>query len=334
MVVASVPTIGLGLLTIGVIAPLVLIEIPGFIGIDLATSKKKELKWWEENRKDSYGDFNGKWIDTKLDIEVNGKKSTLWELNNKGSATEIANKKVIIFVHGLRNTHWNIIETYKYWIKKGYIILAYDQRQAGQNLRNGKISFGQKEKYDLLTVYKAVAEKSPSEIVIYGQSNGAGTTIAFAEDEDANKYMNSKNVKTNFLLESVYNSWQEAIDRMAEAHGFSKWISSLFMKKPLEAILDVDVNAKPFSDPGEIEKIEHHLYIMQGTSDTVTPIQNAIEIYEASQKSNKNVFLEEYKGLGHIGITRRKDEAEVKKALDKALKMFENWKIDGGESNV
>jgi len=61
---------------------------------------------------------------------------------------------------------------------------------------------------------------------------------------------------------------------------------------------------------------------MQGTSDTITPIENAREIYSADQKANKNVFLKEYSGLGHIGITRRKDETKVDKALDEALTKF------------
>ncbi len=346
LVAISVPLICLWAIFGGIVVPLLVFDTKIIKETTIASEIKADkfakhtLKLTEDWKTMYPVETLKKQDDSVATFKVNGKSSHIFEVKEKG--TTPATDKVVIFVHGLRGTHWNSIETMKFWFAHNYRVLSYDQRGFGENYSNGNVTFGYKEASDLDNLYEYVVNNmSFKHIIVYGQSNGAATTLSFAEQfqHDIVAAKNTKSIETNFVEEAGFSSPKTQFNDMVNLHGIMP-AALVPLSIPMYRYFTSQNLGTSFNYLDNIDLIKQKLMIVHGRSDKVVGFDMGNAMYLHRKKLNDanpgkypiRAFFKD--GMGHIDISRDHKARDNAPSGYSAI-MFDNLfnfiEHDGGE---
>lgn len=120
--------------------------------------------------------------------------------------SEIETSNVVILVHGIRGNYHDLLSTAFRYLKDGYNVILYNQRQSG--LTGGKNStFGLYEKFDLeeiATVARRIYRNG--KIGVHGFSMGAATAIMQSESNE------KTNLVDFYILDAPFHTMVSAVE--------------------------------------------------------------------------------------------------------------------------
>jgi alpha-beta hydrolase superfamily lysophospholipase len=111
--------------------------------------------------------------------------------------------QAIVLLHGYGGSRLQMLPRARFLREQGYTVLLYDARACGESTGE-QISFGYRERHDLIAAVQFLQDRGHKSISCLGVSQG-GATILFAADE-------LKGVKC-VICESVYDEMLHAVDR-------------------------------------------------------------------------------------------------------------------------
>ncbi len=226
------------------------------------------------------------------------------------SAKESSNKTLVV-VHGFNENRLMSGRTetlVKYFVPRGYNVLAFDLR--GQGLSEGNlISFGYFEKYDVCGAIDYLKQRDGvgEKIAIIGFSMGAVTAIEAAGMDvrvDALIADSPFNDLEKFITNDFNNLLSELSDKTNQSGEFS-YCSVLryfpFNKAAAGLIAKrYDVNIDEISPIEAVKEIsEKPIFLIHGKEDKIIPYANSEKIYDAIKKNVNAQFWFSEKA-GHI----------------------------------
>lgn len=196
-------------------------------------------------------------------------------------------KKTVIIAHGFTANMQRSALYFDMFYKRGYNVMFFDQRYHGKS--EGKfITFGFKEKYDLMKVTDYVEELigKGSEIGLHGESMGSATVIMNGAIDE----------RIDFIVADCgYSDMLEQMEvRFKEDLKLPMFPMFNIMMKSIEirAGFDItDVKPKVYA-----KKIKAPTLIIHGGSDNYVPSYMAHEIYNNIQGYKE---IEIFKGSDH-----------------------------------
>lgn len=218
-------------------------------------------------------------------------------------------KKTAILVHGYRSIAENDFATqFKLYYELGYNILLVDQRAHGES--EGKyITFGIKERYDLVFWCNDILKKYPQtvEIVLSGISMGA-TTILLASELDL-----PSQVKY-IVADCGFTSPKEILSKVI----FSRYGISPEMILPVVNILCIifgKFNIYECSAKQALSKNSLPILFIHGKSDDFVPSKMSVENFNACISKKKIILVD---CVNH-GTSFLKDKVRLSKEIKNFL---------------
>ncbi len=218
--------------------------------------------------------------------------------------------RLAILLHGYGGNHTHVKKYAKYFIKRGYDILAIDQRSHGDS--DGRdITMGKKECQDLLLWINKMLEIKPNyKILLFGVSMGASTVC----------YACGENLPNNVVIaveDSGYDNADKELRYMFLQH---KILSKLFYqifynytKKTQELDLKkIDIIAK-------VKSSKIPMMFIHGDSDGVVPTEMVYNLSSQVPEMRRSVYIGS--GSGHVG-SYRENEREYEMVLGGFLSKF------------
>lgn len=190
-----------------------------------------------------------------------------------------ASKNWVILVHGYTANAKSMLSLADKYYKKGFSILAPDQRAHGQS-EGTYTTFGLKEKEDMKARMDWIIKTDPqAKIIVHGESMGAATTMLLAGDNPENLLA--------FIEDCGYTSFYDMqIDQLKSDLGFLVYpivfianiigkirFSSDFYKSNIDSMKNTKI-------PG--------LFI-HGKSDRLVPVKMCFDLYKA-HKRKKSLY--------------------------------------------
>jgi dipeptidyl aminopeptidase/acylaminoacyl peptidase len=112
-------------------------------------------------------------------------------------------KHAVVLLHGFGGNRKQMLPRARFLREQGYAVLLYDARACGESTGDA-ISFGYREREDVIAAVRFLKERGCQDIACLGMSQG-GATILFAAEE-------LTEVKC-VICESVYDEMAHAVDR-------------------------------------------------------------------------------------------------------------------------
>ena len=217
-------------------------------------------------------------------------------------ATNPTNKVIIMF-HGYRSSYKDFSCAFQYYHELGFDMIVVDQRSHG--LSEGKIiSYGVKERYDVVSWLEYAKERFGSEFAYYldGISMGASTVMM------ASDIVNGVN---GIIADCGYTSPKEIIIQVAKGMHVPK----VFVH-PVGLIARIfgGFNYK-YSAKDSLSKTKVPVIFIHGLSDDFVPSYMTDENYDACTSKKTKVLVE---NATH-GYSFLFDEKRVKEELEKFI---------------
>ena len=204
--------------------------------------------------------------------------------------SKIETNKLIILVHGLRRSYYDLLPLAFRYLEDGYHVMLYNQRQSG--LTGGTTStFGLYEKFDLeevATVARRVYKRGT--IGIHGFSMGAATAIMQSE-------LNEKNNLVDFyILDAPFHTMASTVELAARRKDETK-IPPWYVKFSGDAFLRLRQRVS-YKEIAPIEAIRHStrpILLIHGEKDNVTCPNGSRQLYAAIHHNQRRleIFPEE-----------------------------------------
>jgi dipeptidyl aminopeptidase/acylaminoacyl peptidase len=188
-----------------------------------------------------------------------------WLLPAEGS------KKAVVLLHGYGGTRKQMLRRACFLRAHGFTALLYDARACGESTGD-RITFGFREREDVIAAVKILKDRGHTEIACLGVSQG-GATILFAADELAD-------VKC-IICESVYDEMAHAVDRrMRRYTGVPGWLGGCIMVPCAEQRLGVAIGEVKPRD--YIAKLRCPVFIISGECDDRTLPEDTQRLFDAA----------------------------------------------------
>lgn len=224
-----------------------------------------------------------------------------------------ANQGTVIMAHGLGSSKESIFPKAKIFLDLGYHVIAYDQRNSGDNTAKTN-SFGVHESKDMIDLVHFVEkEYQPASLILWGESFGGGTA-ALATAELGNDIIDF------LILDSPMNDGKtltemnmaEIPDQTGIPMAYLMFISDLGLKIS---------QGFGFSDAFPSQKLEGNttpLLVIHSKNDEVIPYSMGKAIFDASASPHKTMHTVE-KGK-HVMLIHE-NTREYKKVITEFLKI-------------
>ena len=125
--------------------------------------------------------------------------------------------RAIILLHGFGGNRIQMLPRARFLRENGYTVLLYDARACGESTGNA-VTFGYRERHDLIAAVKFLKERGYLRITCLGVSQG-GATILFSADEIPDMKC--------VICESVYDEMTHAVDRRLRHYtGMPGWLGA------------------------------------------------------------------------------------------------------------
>ncbi|MEO1627566.1 MAG: alpha/beta hydrolase, partial [Bacteroidota bacterium] len=119
----------------------------------------------------------------------------------------------LILLNGLRGNRSGLIQRARLYHAEGYCVLLPDLRGTGESERS-VITFGWKERWDLMAAVEFIRQKGIQRIAAHGLSLGAATICYSLPEEPGFEYI---------VLESCYDNIQQALNNRLDMFGLPHW---------------------------------------------------------------------------------------------------------------
>ena len=196
----------------------------------------------------------------------------------------------VVLLHGYGGDRRSMLPRAKSLRALGYTALLYDARACGES-SGERITFGYREREDLLAAVKLLKERGHRNIACLGVSQG-GATILFAAEE-------LKDVKC-VICESAYDEMTHAVDRRTRRFGgVPGWFGASLLVPFAESRLALSIDEVRPVD--YIAKLPCPVFIMSGDRDTRTWPEDTRRLFEAAREPKELWMID---GAGHEDLFR------------------------------
>ena len=200
--------------------------------------------------------------------------------------SKIENTNVIILVHGIRSNYYDLLPTAFRYLKDGYNVILYNQRQSG--LTGGKNStFGLYEKFDLEEV-ATVARRiyRTGKVGVHGFSMGAATAIMQSE---TNEQTNSVDF---YIFDAPFHSLASAVE-LGARRGDSTKIPAWYVKFSGDTVLRLKqrVAYKDIMPLSVIQYTTRPVLLIHGEKDDVTSPDGSKLLYAAVHHNQRRLEI-------------------------------------------
>lgn len=315
---------------LGLLALLILVSLgfTAFIGRQVfegytnATSREETIKSIKEY-KDSYAKIVDKYKVSKLKISKDSSdiKVPAFLVQKEG------NQNIAVLVHGMGGTKESMAALVEGFLDIGYDVLAYDQRNSGENMADYN-TFGVLESDDTLAVLSYIAPKykekyEDAKSILWGESYGGLTSIIAAGREDYYidyLILDSSLSDGRILLEEVMEEATEGQDiPMSYLMAAGDWYSRFA----------VGIKFSDFDGLKWIKNVTKPVLITNSNDDTLTPPYMAEDIFKAISHDKKELHLVD--GYKHASFPKNAND-EYMKIVEDFLKKYELVSEDTDEA--
>ena len=257
------------------------------------TFKSKPCKTTENELHEQYKKELEAYEHQKFLIESNQNKYNVEAIHIK---SKIETEKVMIVVHGIRSSYYDVLPVAFRYLKDGYNVILYNQRQSG--LTGGKTTtFGLYEKFDLEEV-AAVARRiyRGGKVGIHGFSMGAATAIMQSELNE------ESNLVDFYILDAPFHTMASTIDLAARRRNATK-LPPQYVRFSGDAFLRLRRRVS-YKDIAPIDAIHHStrpILLIHGEKDDITCPDGSRQLYAAihHDKRRLEVFPKEAHCTAH-----------------------------------
>lgn len=208
---------------------------------------------------------------------------------------------VIILVHGIRSNYYDLLPLAFRYLKDGYNVILYNQRQSG--LTGGKTStFGLYEKYDLeevATVARRIYKNG--KVGIHGFSMGAATAIMQSE---LNEQTNSADF---YILDAPFHTMASTIELAVRREKSTK-MPPWYVRFSGDTFLRLRkrVSYKKIAPIDVIHHSTRPILLIHGEKDDVTCPDGSRQLFGAIHHNKRR--LELFSEEGHCSAHFRNEE--------------------------
>ncbi len=202
----------------------------------------------------------------------------------KKDTCELKNVRTVILVHGLGSNRYSVYPFAEFFLKKGFQVVTYDQRNTNDNLAQ-HTTYGYLEKKDLIDCAKYIRQSVTTELLgVWGSSLG-GTTAALGVADPE-----SKGIIDFMILDCPLCSMEWAIN-----NGINRWKLKLPTKYLLWCGSLVNrVKMGFFYKQVNVVKVAKDIkipsLILNSQADTITPVFMGQSIYDAIPGDEKWIY--------------------------------------------
>ena len=217
----------------------------------------------------------------KFFIESNQNKYNIESVHIK---SKIETDKVMIVVHGIRSNYYDVLPVAFRYLKDGYNVILYNQRQSG--LTGGKTTtFGLYEKFDLEEV-ATVARRiyRDGRVGVHGFSMGAATAIMQSELNE------ESNLVDFYILDAPFHTMASTIDLAARRKEGTK-LPPQYVKFSGDAFLRLRKRVS-YKDIAPIDAIHHStrpILLIHGEKDDITCPDGSRQLFAAIHHSKRRL---------------------------------------------
>jgi pimeloyl-ACP methyl ester carboxylesterase len=198
--------------------------------------------------------------------------------------------KAIVLLHGFGGNRKQMLPRAVFFRKHGYAVLLYDARACGESTGDC-ITFGFRERHDLLAAVTLLRDRNYERIACLGVSQG-GATILFAADKLESVH--------GVICESVYDEMSHAVDRrMRRYTGLPGWLGASLLVPFAERRVGVAIdNVKPVDYIG---KLRCPVFVISGEQDNRTWPEDTQRLYDGARAPKELWMVPE---AGHEDLHR------------------------------
>lgn len=316
---------------LGLLALLILVSLgfTAFIGRQVfegytnATSREETIKSIEEY-KDSYAKIVDIYKVSKLKISKDSSDIKVPAI----LVQKEGNQNIAVLVHGMGETKESMAALVEGFLDIGYDVLAYDQRNSGENMADYN-TFGVLESDDTLAVLSYIVPKykekyEDAKSILWGESYGGLTSIIAAGREDYYidyLILDSSMSDGRILLEEVMEDATKGQDiPMSYLMAAGDWYSRFAL----------GIKFSDFDGLKWIKNVRKPVLITNSNDDTLTPPYMAEDIYKAISHDNKEIHLVD--GYKHASFPKNAND-EYMKIVEDFLKKYESQSEDVDENS-
>lgn len=295
------------LLIIGAIGISIFIGKVVFDGYTNVVSREETIKNSQEFKKD-YDDLVKNYNLEKIEIEG----QDLDHIVPAIFAKKPGNKNIAVLVHGMGGTKETVSPIMKTFIDLGYDVIAYDQRNSGENMADYNTS-GVLEAKDTRAVIDYIREKYQDEkLVLWGESYGGLTSIIAAEKDETNiDYL---------ILESPVSNGFDMIENVMKDISKEQGIPLDYMITTgnLYSKAKLGISFSDMDGSDYMKNITIPVLITNSDIDKVTPPYMAEDLYKAKSDGKKELItVKGYKHASYPYMDREGYKKIVKDFLNK-----------------
>lgn len=302
---------------------LIILVFIGVIGISIFTGKAvfdgySNVVKREETIKNSQ-EFKKDYEDLAKDYDLEKFEIEDKDLDHKIPAILVkkeGNKDIAVLVHGMGGTKETVSPIMKIFLDLGYDVIAYDQRNSGENMADYNTS-GLLESEDTRAVIDYISpfykdRNKNGKLILWGESYGGLTSVIAAGKENANiDYL---------ILESPVSNGFDMIEGVMKDISNKQGIPLEFMIKTgdLYSKVKLGISFSEMDGNEYMKNIEIPVLIAHSKTDTLTPPYMAEDLYEAKNDDKKELItVENYKHASYPYKDRQGYKKIVKDFLEK-----------------
>lgn len=199
--------------------------------------------------------------------------------------------KAIVLLHGYTGNRKQMLPRARFFREQGYTVLLYDARACGEST-GGCITFGLRERADLIAAVKLLKDRGYQNIASLGMSQGGATILLAAEELEGVKCV---------ICESVFDEMTHAVDRrMRRYTGVPGWLGASLMVPFAERRLELSIDeVRPVAHIG---KLACPVFIISGDKDDRTWPEDTHRLFAAAREPKELWMIE---GARHEDLFRR-----------------------------
>lgn len=304
---------------------LIILVFIGVIGISIFTGKAvfdgySNVVKREETIKNSQ-EFKKDYEDLAKDYDLEKFEIEDKDLDHKIPAILVkkeGNKDIAVLVHGMGGTKETVSPIMKIFLDLGYDVIAYDQRNSGENMADYNTS-GLLESEDTRAVIDYISpfykdRNKNGKLILWGESYGGLTSVIAAGKDDTNiDYL---------ILESPVSNGFDMIEDVMKDISNKQGIPLGFMIKTgdLYSKAKLGISFSAMDGNEYMKNIKIPVLITHSKTDTLTPPYMAEDLNSAKADDKKELITVD--GYKHASYPY-KDRHGYKKILEDFLEKYQ-----------
>jgi dipeptidyl aminopeptidase/acylaminoacyl peptidase len=181
--------------------------------------------------------------------------------------------KGIVLLHGYGGSRKQMLPRARFLCAAGYTTLLYDARACGESTGE-RISFGYRERQDVIAAVALLKERGCTDIACLGVSQGGATVLFAADDLPDLKCV---------ICESVYDEMAHAVDgRVRHYTLMPGWLGACLVVPFAERRLELSIDEVRPVD--HIARLRCPVFIVSGDEDDKTSPEDTRRLFDAARE--------------------------------------------------